>query len=86
MEAVFERIGSEWGRLDFALHSLAFAPREDLRGRVVDCSKAGFLLAMEVSCWSFIGMAKLAEPLIKDGGALFCRPTMAPKWWSSTLT
>jgi enoyl-[acyl-carrier protein] reductase I len=72
LEAVFERIGREWGRLDFALHSIAFAPKDDLHGRVVDCSKEGFLTAMEVSCWSFIRMARLAEPLMDKGGALFC--------------
>jgi enoyl-[acyl-carrier protein] reductase I len=72
LEAVFERIGQEWGRLDFLLHSIAFAPREDLQGRVVDCSRAGFLQAMEISCWSFLRMAKLAEPLMGRGGALFC--------------
>ena len=72
LEAVFERVGQEWGRLNFALHSIAFAPKEDLQGRVVDCSKAGFLQAMEISCWSFIRMAKLAEPLMPNGGALFC--------------
>jgi enoyl-[acyl-carrier protein] reductase I len=71
LEAVFDRIRTDWGRLDFVLHSIAFAPREDLQGRVVDCSKAGFLTAMEISCWSFIRMAKLAEPMMKDGGALF---------------
>jgi enoyl-[acyl-carrier protein] reductase I len=71
LEAAFERISGEWGKLDFLLHSIAFAPRDDLQGRVVDCSKAGFLLAMEISCWSFIRMAKLAEPLMKRGGALF---------------
>ena len=66
------RSTAEWGRLDFLLHSIAFAPRDDLHGRVVDCSKEGFLAAMEVSCWSFIRMAKLAEPLMKEGGTLFC--------------
>jgi len=71
LEAVFERIQTEWGRLDFLLHAIAFAPKEDLHGRVVDCSREGFLLAMEVSCWSFIRMAKLAEPLMPHGGALF---------------
>ncbi|MGE0848958.1 MAG: enoyl-ACP reductase FabI [Hyphomicrobiaceae bacterium] len=71
LEAVFERIGKMWGRLDLCLHSIAFAPKEDLQGRVVDCSRNGFLLAMDISCWSFIRMAKLAEPLMKDGGALF---------------
>ena len=72
LESLFERIGREWGQLDFLLHSIAFAPRDDLHGRVVDCSKDGFLQAMDISCWSFIRMAKLAEPLMRNGGALFC--------------
>ncbi len=71
LDAVFEAIGKQWGRLDFALHSIAFAPREDLHGRVTDCSREGFMMAMDVSCHSFIRMARLAEPLMKDGGALF---------------
>ncbi len=71
LEAVFEAIGKQWGRLDFALHSIAFAPREDLHGRVTDCSRDGFLMAMDVSCHSFIRMARLAEPLMTNGGALF---------------
>ncbi len=72
LEAVFAEIERRWGRLDFLLHSIAFAPREDLHGRVVDCSRAGFLQAMDISCWSFIRMAKLAEPLMDRGGTLFC--------------
>jgi enoyl-[acyl-carrier protein] reductase I len=71
LEAVFEAIERTWGKLDIALHSIAFAPREDLHGRVIDCSREGFLMAMDISCHSFIRMAKLAEPLMKDGGALF---------------
>jgi enoyl-[acyl-carrier protein] reductase I len=71
LEAVFDTIDKKWGRLDLCLHSIAFAPKEDLQGRVVDCSKKGFLLAMEISCWSFIRMARLAEPLMKDGGTLY---------------
>jgi len=71
MEAVFAAIAREWGRLDILLHSIAFAPREDLHGRVTDCSREGFLTAMEVSCWSFIRMAHLAEPLMTEGGTLF---------------
>jgi enoyl-[acyl-carrier protein] reductase I len=59
------------GKLDLCLHSIAFAPKEDLQGRVVDCSKKGFLLAMEISCWSFLRMAKLAESLMKEGGTLY---------------
>ncbi|HEX5127784.1 MAG TPA: enoyl-ACP reductase FabI [Rhodocyclaceae bacterium] len=69
-EAVFEKIRDKWGRLDFLLHAIAFAPKEDLHGRVVDCSAEGFALAMDVSCHSFIRMAKLAEPLMTEGGCL----------------
>ena len=70
LEAVFDAIARQWGRLDICLHSIAYAPKEDLQGRVIDCSKQGFLLAMDISCWSFIRMAKLAEPLMKNGGTL----------------
>lgn len=70
MEAVFDRIEREWGKLDFVLHSIAFAPREDLHTSVVNCSAEGFAMAMDVSCHSFIRMAKLAVPLMKDGGSL----------------
>lgn len=70
LEAVFARIEQDWGRLDFLLHSIAFAPREDLQTSVVNCSAEGFALAMDVSCHSFIRMAKLAAPLMSEGGAL----------------
>ena len=70
LEKVYERIASDWGSLDFILHSIAYAPRSDLQGRVVDCSKDGFALAMSVSVHSFIRMAKLAEPLMINGGCM----------------
>ena len=70
-EAVFERIRKEWGRLDFLVHSIAFSPKDALGGRVVDVPREGFLTTMDVSCWSFIRMAHLAEPLMKRGGTLF---------------
>jgi len=70
MAAVFEQIRNTWRSLDFVIHSIAFAPRDDLHGRIVDCSQAGFLQAMQVSCHSFIEMAHHAEPLMNPGGAL----------------
>lgn len=70
LQAVFDSIKKQWGKLDFVVHSLAFAPREDLHARVTDCSASGFAQAMTISCHSFIDMAKLAEPLMTDGGAL----------------
>lgn len=60
IDAVFDEISRRWGRLDFLLHSVAFAPREDLQGRLTDCSRDGFLMAMDISCHTFIRMARLA--------------------------
>jgi enoyl-[acyl-carrier protein] reductase I len=71
MEAVFERIGKDWGQLDIVIHSIAFSPKEALHGRVVDVGREGFAATMDVSCWSFLRMAHLAEPLMKKGGTLF---------------
>jgi enoyl-[acyl-carrier protein] reductase I len=71
MEAVFGRIEEDWGDLDFAVHSIAFSPREALQGRVVDVKQDGFRTTMDISCWSFLHMAHLAEPLMKNGGTLF---------------
>lgn len=67
---LFECINKKWGKLDFILHSIAFAPKADLQGRIVACSKEGFLQAMDISCYSFIQLSKLAEPLLKKGGSL----------------
>jgi enoyl-[acyl-carrier protein] reductase I len=71
MEAVFERIAEQWRNLDFVVHSIAFSPKDALQGRVTDVSRDGFLTTMEVSCWTFIRMAHLAEPLMRNGGTLF---------------
>jgi enoyl-[acyl-carrier protein] reductase I len=71
LEAVFERIGGEWGKLDIMVHSLAWAPKDDLQGGLLDCSAEGFKQAMDISCHSFIRMARLAAPLMKDGGTMF---------------
>lgn len=70
LEAVFEAINTRWGRLDFLFHSIAWARKEDLQGRLTDCSAGGFAESMLVSCHSFIRMAKLAEPLMDRGGSL----------------
>jgi enoyl-[acyl-carrier protein] reductase I len=67
-ETVFAEIAGRWGRLDILLHSIAFAPKSDLHGRVVDCSAEGFSLAMDISVHSFLRMIRLAEPLMEGGG------------------
>jgi enoyl-[acyl-carrier protein] reductase I len=71
LEAVFDQVRHRWGRLDIALHSIAFAPKEDLQGGLLDCSAAGFGVAMDVSCHSFVRMARLAAPMMTEGGTLF---------------
>lgn len=70
MAQLFAAIEARWGKLDFLLHSIAFAPKVDLQGRFVDCSKEGFARAMDISCHSFVRLAKYAEPLMKTGGCL----------------
>jgi enoyl-[acyl-carrier protein] reductase I len=70
LEAVFDAIGKTWGELDILVHSIAFAPKEDLQGGLLDCSAAGFAKAMDVSCHSFVRMARLAAPLMKNGGTM----------------
>jgi enoyl-[acyl-carrier protein] reductase I len=70
LEGIFEAIRQTWGRLDIALHSIAFAPKEDLQGGLLNCSLTGFLTATDVSCHSFIRMARLAVPLMTEGGTL----------------
>ena len=71
LEAVFQAIRERWGRIDIVVHSIAFAPKQDLQGGLLDCSAEGFAVAMDISCHSFIRMAKLAAPLLTDGGAMF---------------
>jgi enoyl-[acyl-carrier protein] reductase I len=71
LEGVFDEIRGKWGRLDTLVHSIAFAPKSDLQGGLLDCSAEGFAQAMDVSCHSFVRMAKLAAPLMTEGGAMF---------------
>jgi enoyl-[acyl-carrier protein] reductase I len=71
LEALFDLIRERWGRLDILVHSIAFAPKEDLQGGLLNCSAEGFAKAMDISCHSFVRMAKLAAPLMTDGGTMF---------------
>jgi len=71
LEALFERIARDWGRLDMLVHSIAWAPKDDLQGGLLDCSAEGFSRAMDISCHSFIRMARLAAPVMTEGGTLF---------------
>lgn len=71
LEALMDRIKKEWGELDIVVHSIASAKKEDIKGKLIDCSADGFAFAMDVSVHSFIRMAKLAAPLMKNGGTMF---------------
>jgi enoyl-[acyl-carrier protein] reductase I len=71
LDAVFDRIESEWGRLDIVVHSIAWAPRDDLQGGLLNCSAEGFAKAMDISCHSLIRIAKKSVPLLNAGGSIF---------------
>lgn len=70
MAALFATLATQ-GQLDILVHSIAFAPKADLQGGLIDSSLEGFLQAMDISCHSFLRMAKLAAPLMQQGGAMF---------------
>lgn len=70
VQAVFEQIREKWGSIDFIIHSIAFAPKDDLHGRITDCSRDGFVQAMQISCHSLIEIAHHAEPMLNPGGAI----------------
>ncbi len=71
MEAVFESARKTWGKIHICLHSIAFAPQKDLKGGLLDCSAEGFSIAMDISCHSFVRMARLGAPLMTEGGTMF---------------
>ncbi|WP_416898351.1 MAG: enoyl-ACP reductase FabI [Minwuia sp.] len=70
MKAVFDEVGSRWGKLDFLVHAIAYADKEQLKGRYVDTTVDNFRHSMNISCFSFTALSKLAEPLMSDGGSL----------------
>lgn len=70
LEQVFDRLKEEWGQIDFVIHSIAWSPLAELHGKLVDSSSEGFCKAMDISCHSFIRMARLARELMPEGGSL----------------
>ncbi|GAB5467051.1 MAG: enoyl-ACP reductase FabI [Rhodospirillales bacterium] len=65
---LFDAIRQTWGSIDICLHSIAFCPRDDLHSRVVDCSREGFVTAMDISVYSFVRMVRQAEMMMPEGG------------------
>ncbi|HKO95398.1 MAG TPA: enoyl-ACP reductase [Pyrinomonadaceae bacterium] len=72
VDATFERLGKEFGRLDFLIHSIAYAPREALGGEYLDTSQEAFLTALEISAYSLVQLSRAAAPLMTDGGSIVC--------------
>lgn len=70
LEQVFQQLEARWGSIDFIIHSIAWSPLEELHGKLVDSSAEGFGKAMDISCHSFIRMARYARPLMTRGGTL----------------
>ena len=70
VESAFKEIASKWGSIDVLVHAIAFANREDLEGRFVDTSRAGFLTAMDISAYSLVALARGAAPLMTNGGSI----------------
>lgn len=70
VDATFKRLGEEFGRLDFLIHSIAYAPREALGGEYLETSREAFLTALEVSAYSLVQLARAAAPLMTEGGSI----------------
>lgn len=70
VDAAFAAVAGRFGKLDFLVHSIAYAERQDLSGRTIDTSRAGFLKALEISAFSLLSLARRAEPLMTDGGSI----------------
>lgn len=69
IDALFDQIATQWGRLDILIHAVAFCPMQDLHGRVTDCSREGFQMAMDISVGSFLHLTRKSEPLMTAGGS-----------------
>jgi len=70
LDKVFEAIAETWGSMDFLVHAIAFADREELKGRYVDTSRANFRMTLDISCYSFTDLARRCAPLMTNGGSL----------------
>jgi enoyl-[acyl-carrier protein] reductase I len=70
LDAAFDALKREWGKIDFLVHAIAFSDRNELKGRYVETSRANFVQTLSISCYSFTAAARRAAPLMTDGGAM----------------
>jgi enoyl-[acyl-carrier protein] reductase I len=68
--STFAYLRERWGRVDVVIHAVAFALRDELKGRFIETSRAGFQIALDVSAYSLVAIARHAEPLMRQGAAL----------------
>src|SRR5688572_27590457 len=72
VDETFKRVGQEFGRLDFVIHSIAYAPREALGGEYLETTSEAFLTALQISAYSLVQLSKAAAPLMTEGGSIVC--------------
>jgi len=72
IDAVFKKAEAHFGHIDVLVHSVAYAPREELMGRFLDTTRAGFAQALDISAYSLIALSRRAAPLMADGGSIVC--------------
>ncbi len=70
VEATFREIEEKWGKLDFLVHAIAYADKEELKGKYLNTSRENFLQSLDISCYSFTSIAQHAAPLMTEGGSL----------------
>lgn len=70
LDAVFDRIASEWGRLDFMVHAIAYSDKKELDGRFLETSRSNFLRSLDISCYSLVDLTRRAAPLMERGGSI----------------
>jgi enoyl-[acyl-carrier protein] reductase I len=70
LDGVFDRLASEWGRLDFLVHAIAFSDKAELDGRFVDTTRANFLKSLDISCYSLVDLTRRAAPMMSSGGSI----------------
>ena len=81
LTSVFETIEREWGRLDFVVHAIAFSDKDELKGRYAETTRDNFRQTMDISVYSFTAVARLAEPLMKEGGSLLTLSYYGAEKW-----
>ncbi len=70
IDAVFKAVEDQWGSLDFLVHAIAYADKDELKGKYLNTSRDNFVRSLDISCYSFTAVAQRAVPLMKDGGSL----------------